>query len=340
VDERERGFALLVALLALVGLTALATGGFLLASSERMTATNYDEVVDALYVSDAGLSEYLSTHHGTPSGSQTFSYGTHGSATVTPTQLVDLGTDGSMWQVSSTGTTPGGTSRTVKTVALLSLANMPNPTGALSSGGGVHKSGSSGAIDGNDQCGAKAAKAGVVLPPGGWSGHSDMVSGDPQILEKSDPFDGVLTASQWQSILSGDRIPHTYNVPPDAYPDFSTLPSDEWPVVYVDGDYDFSAGEAGRGILIVSGNATFGGSFNWDGLVMIGGSLTDNGTGQLNGAVMTGINALLGESVSADDLNDTLHGTKRYVYHSCNLLKASQALAVLVQEPGTWSQAF
>lgn len=339
VRARQEGFALLVALLALVGLTALATGGFLMANSERKTATNYRDVVDALYVADAGLSQYLGTHRGTPSSAETYSYGTRGSVTVTPSQLVDLGSDGSLWELSSTGTTRG-TSRTVTTVAFLDINVLPIPPGALTSGGGVKKNGASGGIDGTDQCGQKPQKAGVVLPPGGWAGQDNMITGNPKILETSTPFQGVMTATEWQSILSGDRIPHTYEVPPDAFPDFSTLPSDEWPVIYVDGNGTFGSGEAGRGVLIISGNATLKGNFNWDGLVMVGGSVTDNGQGRLDGGVMSGLNSLLGQNVTSDDLGDVLNGTKRYRYHSCNLANAGKSLAVLIQEPGTWSQSF
>jgi hypothetical protein len=339
-SESEAGFALLVALLALVGLTALATGGFLMANSERKTATNYDEVVDALYVADAGLSQYLGTHRGIPAGSQTYSYGARGSATVTPLEVVDLGAPGSMWEVRSTGTTSSGTSRTVHTVAFLNFGLLPVPQGALTSAQGITKNGTSGSIDGTDGCGVEGTKAGVVLPPGGWSGSAKMVTGNPAIKQNADPYNGVITASQWQSILDGGRIPHQYNVPPDAFPDFGSLPSDAWPVIYVDGNADLDSGMSGRGVLIVKDNATFGGSWNWDGLVMVGGAVTDNGQGQMNGALMTGLNTLLGQSVGANDLGNVLNGTKRYGYHSCNLASAAQANAVLVQEPGTWSQVF
>ncbi len=340
VRARQEGFALLVALLALVGLTALATGGFLMANSERKTATNYREVVDALYVADAGLSQYLGTHRGTPSGTQSYSYGRRGSATVTPSQLVNLGSDGSVWELSSTGTSSTGTTRTVSTVAFLDLNVLPIPNGALTSGGGVKKNGSSGGIDGNDQCGVKGAKAGLVVPPNGFQGDTTIIQGSPKIINSNNPFQGVITASQWNSILSGDRIPHTYDVPPDAFPNFDSLPADEWPVVYYDGNGQFDSGEAGRGVLIVSGNATLKGNFNWDGLVMVGGSVTDNGQGVLNGAVMSGLNTLLGQNVNSDDLGDVLNGTKRYQYHSCNLANAGKSLALLIQEPGTWSQSF
>jgi hypothetical protein len=259
---------------------------------------------------------------------------------VTASQLVDLGSDGSVWSLSSTGTTSGGTSRTVTTVAYLDINVLPVPPGALTSGGGVKKNGASGGIDGTDQCGQKPQKAGVVLPPGGWSGKDNMITGNPKILESSTPFAGVVTANEWQSILDGGRIPHTYDVPPDNFPDFSTLPSDEWPVIYVSGNGTFDSGEAGRGVLIVSGNATLKGNFDWDGLVMVGGSVTDNGQGTLNGAVMSGLNSLLGQNVTSDDLGDVLNGTKRYNYHSCNLASAGKSLAVLIQEPGTWSQSF
>jgi len=337
---REGGFALLVALLALVGLTALATGGFLLANSERKTATNYDQVVGAFSVADAGLSQYLGTHRGIPSGSQTFSYGSRGSATVTPHRVVDLGKTGSMWELRSTGTTPSGTSRTVHTVAFLNLAMLPAPQGALSSGTAVTKNGSSGSIDGNDGCGVEDTKAGVVLPSGGWSGSSKMVDGQPPIKQSSDPYAGVISAAEWQSILDGKRIPHQYNVPPDAFPNFDSLPSTEWPVVYVDGSIDLDSGKAGRGILIVKDNANFLGNWDWNGLVMVGGAITDNGQGTISGAVMTGLNTLLGQDVAANDLGDVLNGTKRYGYHSCNLSAAAQANATLAQEPGTWSQVF
>lgn len=344
LDARDRarqgGFALLVALLALVGLTALATGGFLMANSERKTATNYQDVVNALYVADAGLNQYLGTHRGTPAGAATYTYGTRGSATVTPGQLVDLGSKGSVWELRSTGTTSGGTTRTVSTVAFLDINMLPEPAGALTSGGGVKKNGSSGGIDGNDQCGAKSAKAGLVVPPNGYQGDTTIIQGSPKIVQSSTPYSGVITASQWNSILAGNRIPHTYNVPPDAFPNFDSLPANDWPVIYVDGNGTFDSNMAGRGVLIVSGNATLKGSFNWDGLVMVGGSVTDNGQGTLNGAVMSGLNTLLGQNVAASDLGDVLNGTKRYNYHSCNLAAAGQALAVLVQEPGTWSQTF
>lgn len=336
----EGGFALLVALLALVGLTALATGGFLMANSERKTATNYDEVVGALSVADAGLNQYLGTHRGIPTGATTYSFGARGSATVTPTEIVDLGKPGSMWELRSTGTTSSGTSRTVHTVAFLDFSLLPVPPGAMTSAQDITKNGTSGSIDGTDGCGVEGTKAGVVLPPGGWSGSAKMVTGNPAIKQNSSPYDGVITASQWQSILNGGRIPHTYNVPPDAFPDFSTLPSTEWPVIYISGDADLTSGMTGRGVLIVQNNATFGGDWSWDGLVMVGGGVTDNGQGTLNGALMTGLNALLGQTVASNDLGNVLNGTKRYGYHSCNLASAAQANAVLVQEPGTWSESF
>ena len=56
---RQGGFALLVSLIAIVGLTALATGGFLLANSERRVSSNHHDVVEAFYLANAGLNDYL-----------------------------------------------------------------------------------------------------------------------------------------------------------------------------------------------------------------------------------------------------------------------------------------
>lgn len=76
---------------------------------------------------------------------------------------------------------------------------------------------------------------------------------------------------------------------------------------------------SGYGILVVTGDATFNGSWSWDGIVLIGGAITGNGTNQVHGAMMVGLNNKLGLSVGNSDLSN---GTKLVEYDSCALSSA------------------
>jgi hypothetical protein len=110
----------------------------------------------------------------------------------------------------------------------------------------------------------------------------------------------------------------------------------------VDGaNIDLGSSESGRGLIISDGNVTLKGSFEWDGGLLVGGSITDNGTGYLNGVIVTGLNRLLGESVTEDDLQDSdLQGTKSYQYDSCNLGTLNEKISRLIEVSGTWREIF
>lgn len=359
--DREGGFALLVSLIAIVGLTALATGGFLLANSERRVSSNHHSVVEAFYLANAGLNDYLANQSGQPpAGPTTYSpYNSYpgGSASVTVQRVATAAGDAGLYEVTSTGSyDPNGTgnpvTRTVSTVALLDYSVLPKPPGAITSGGGIQKQGSSGEINGNDECGVESAVSGVRVPVGGYeqSGDGEVVYGDPPVEEISDPldFDGdgstADEADWWQGIQDGTGIQHDHVVASgDEFPDTS---GGDMPVTYVDQDsYSLGSGESGQGLLIVSGNVNFGGGFDWNGIILVGGTVTDNGIGEINGGVMTGLNSLTDPNWSGtDDLDndtnddDTLNGTKKFLFHSCYVKQVQQSSAVLAELPGTWHE--
>ena len=129
----------------------------------------------------------------------------------------------------------------------------------------------------------------------------------------------------------------------DGFPD--THEGSDMPVTYVDQEsIRLGSGESGQGLLIVRGNVNFLGGFEWDGIVLVGGSVTDNGVGEIEGAVMTGLNRLRDMAVGEDDLDndtsddDTLNGTKKFLFHSCNVKQVQNATAVLAELPGTWHE--
>lgn len=353
----ERGFALLVSLIAIVGLTALATGGFFLADSEHKTSTNHHASVEAFHLAEAGLNQYLGSASGSPAlGWHTpYEYpDVDGEAAVLVERVGTTRDDQALYQVTSEGRfhpdAPNPVTRRVGVVTVLNANSIPDPEASVTSGGGITKNGNSGLISGYDNCNSASDRAGVRVPTDpGYDGKEDPVEGDPPVEEVSSPFDFLEPGAEewWDGMLDGTTVPHDYTLGSDSesshWPDFDELPDDEMPVTYVDrNNVDLGDNQDGRGLLIVRGDATLQGSFDWDGMIIVGGSITDNGQGQIKGAVMTGLNVLKGEDVGQDDLEDvdSLNGTKKYLFDSCIVQEVQNATATLSSVASTWHEQF
>lgn len=355
--DGEGGFALLVSLIAIVGLTALATGGFFLADSEHKTSTNHHASVEAYHLAEAGLNQFLGDASGTPStGSQgTYQYpDAGGEAEVFVEYVGATRDDQDIYRVRSVGrfdpASPGQTVvRQVGLVAVLNTGVIPDPKASVASGGGITKNGGSGLISGYDNCNSAPARAGVRVPTDpGYDGKEKPLEGEPKADSVSNPFDYLEPGAEqwWDGMLDGSTVQHDYVLNSDdsssQWPDYSQV-DEEMPVTYVDkNNIELGDNEDGRGLLIIRGNTTLKGNFDWDGVILIGGSLTDHGQGQIQGAVMTGLNVLKGEDVSQDDLEDvdTLDGTKKYLFDSCIVEKVQNATATLAGVSSTWHEEF
>lgn len=358
---RQDGFALLVSLIAIVGLTALATGGFFLANSERKTSSNHHATVEAFYLANAGMSEFMGNWKGTPPRG-TATLGTYGypdgNAVVRTTFLgyKDDDPDAPMYRVASTGRydpndTGDPVERTVGKITVLNVNQIKTPPAPLTSGPGVTKNGSSGKLSGIDECGQDADRPGVVVPEGGWdfngsdAEQDSLIDGNPdgEPVETTDPF-GEMTADWWQSMMDGTGILHDHVVGGDSGNAFPDLSDADMPVTYIDEDtYTLGSDQSGEGLLIIRGDVTLKGGFEWDGIILTGGALTDNGVGQIEGGMVTGLNILLGENVSNDDLedtsdDDTLNGTKKFLFHSCFIDQLKNKNAVMLELSGTWHE--
>jgi Tfp pilus assembly protein PilX len=350
----ERGAALMIVLIALVGLTALGVAGLTMTTSDIRHSENVEASTEAFYAADAGLHQYLgSSANGT--AADTF---TVGSSTViaTPTLVSNLSGGQPMYRVRSEAThTVAGvaTTRAVNALGIFVPASGGgvNVNAALASGAGMLKNGGSGTISGVDQASAGdpqcpdspgSTVAGLSVPPGGYiqSGGESVPDGDPDIDESAADGEELLegTGIDWAGLSEGDKA--TYTVPPDDWPDYDAIPADEWPVVYVDGNLAVDPNHSGRGTIIVTGNLEMQGSFEWDGVLLVGGYMTSNGYQTIEGAVVTGLNILLGESDASSDIGN---GNKKFLYNSCWLKKASEAwdgstTAGLALVPGSWSE--
>ena len=337
----------MIVLVALVGLTALAAAGMVLTETELRASQNQEAGTAAFYAADAGLQQYLGTK-AEATTTDTFSYSA-GTAIVEGEKVLDLPNDRVLYRIRSVSSyTPpeGGTaSRTVSRLALFSAGSVV-ATASFASGSGLLKNGGTGTISGVDlatagdpNCPNSPAPtvAGVAVPPGGYvqNGGTLIPDGTPDIYEAPSSLELLQsTGVPWNKIVNQGLLAPDYTIPPDNWPDFDAMGSDEWPVIYVKNNIEVTPTESGRGTLIVRNNLTMNGSFEWDGLVLVGGYVTSNGYQTVSGATITGLNELIGETTPASDLGN---GNKKFLYDSCKLTYASKAaFGGLSEVPGSW----
>ncbi len=348
----ERGAALVIVLIALVGLTALAAAGVVSTGSDLQIAENMDASTRAFLAADGGLQSYIGSNTDGTSGA-TYTPDSLTTVTVTPTQLTEIAGGRVLYRITSTAVhvpAPGDTARrSVSRVAIYSDGTILVPA-SFTSAAGLLKNGDSGLISGQDWATSgnpncpnspKPAVAGVKVPPSGYvqNGGTPVPDGDPPIEDGQTGQEMLESMGlDWDGVVNGDLISPDYTVPPDSWPNFGSLPADEWPVIYVDGNISVSPSNSGRGTLIVRDNLTMNGSFNWDGALLVGGYITSNGYQTVEGATVAGLNILLGETPASTDIGN---GNKVFKYHSCKLKQATNAaFGGLAEVPGTWTEVF
>lgn len=346
---REGGFALVVALLSLVGLTALATVGFLMSDTDYDVSQNHRASVRAFYAADAALKEYIGTQKGFPDDTMFFSY-PDATARVTATLLNEPDSLQQIFLIESEGVyTPpeGGTAvRRMSTITIIDM-NTLNAPAALTSPVGILKNGGAGTIDGYDESvtgdcpvAGLGDKPGVAVPPAGYqqNGGSTVPDGNPPIFEDAPLSILASTGIDWQAVVAGQSMLPDYVIPGDAWPNFNQLASDDWPVIYVDqvAEFEVNPPESGRGTIIVRHDFRMTGSFDWDGILLVGGRIVSDGNQDIRGAAVAGLNLLLGENPNTVDLGN---GTKVFQYNSCNVYNAMTNLASMAEEPGTWFES-
>jgi Tfp pilus assembly protein PilX len=203
---------------------------------------------------------------------------------------------------------------------------------------GLTVKGGSGTISGADSCGANPAVAGAAVPDSAFTqtGNGGVATGSPNVLNLGPLATAVAnTHIDWPGIVNGTSITPDIILPANGTLPNNYFPSNPpWPIIHVKGDYSISSGQ---GMLIIDGNATFGGSGTWHGIILVGGNLTSNGTNNVYGAVITGLNTKLGQTVSQDDAG---HGTKFYQYNSCDVAAATSGIGHYRLFPNAWMDNF
>lgn len=355
----EGGFALVVTLLALMGITLLAGAGYLLSSTDYRINQSHRAATQAFYVADAGLQHFLAEGR---ARTDTVAYAhPEGSAEVWASRLIDVDEEATLYRVTARGRhepAEGGVAeRTVHAVALLKAAPF-NMNSAFTAPPGLVKNGVAGVLSGYDaslpgECpGAPNDLTGLEVPPGGLQvngagggvgaggGTPPGFFGDPPIDDTQAAQDLLdQTGIDWTALKTGAYATADYVYSQDGYPSFVTdVPLDEWPMVVLDQpSFRVNPTHSGRGTLVVHGDLILDGSFQWDGIILVGGQFISNGFNTVEGAIVAGLNMLEGETVAESQLGN---GTWSYQYHSCNVMAALKGIGTLSVEPGTWSEEF
>lgn len=342
--DGQEGFALVLAILVLVAVTVIAAAGIVMADSDLKVSVAHRSSVDARHVAAAGLADYLSVHD-SPVAADTFVYG-QDSAVVSAEQMVSLGDDEGrrMYRLTADGATRMSRSRGLRSIHGLGLfqTGRVHSPGAITSGSGLDVNGNSATVSGNDACaGSDSTLAGVSVPQGGnCDGCGDVADGDPPVDSTAVSGEALLQTTEidWSGIVGGNVVSPDYTIPGDSWPDFSSIPSDEYPVIYLDtATYDLGPSNGGRGTIIAEGALNMNGSFSWDGLILVGEQLVTDGKQDVRGTVVAALNILLGQSVPTGSLGN---GTKSYQFDSCHAEEASQqAFRRIMWEPGTWAES-
>jgi type II secretory pathway pseudopilin PulG len=368
--KNREGFALPLVILIIAILTAALAAGFTATSAEIETNSAQRSTNRAFNIAQSGLEQFLvrrnevgfcqacmadptdSTNNGIDSARVTVSKGFVDVIARRVRPYIDNNTP-AMYFIKARGVDTsksgalGGAARATKgerTVGVYATwnTNTMKVLGSWTSLTGLNKKGTAGVISGVDQCGKADTVAGVVTPKGDLfvSGQWTAI-GDP-------PADTFKTTSQleagvgidWNAVRNGNALTADITIPPGNFPDVGWFMADtinRWPIIHVLGDFNLP--NKGQGTLIVDGDLAINGSDMWDGVILVGGKLTSNGINTVAGATISGLNKLLGATPDTSEINSDnsdANGNKNFLYNSCKVSRATQALRTYKIMPNTW----
>ncbi len=395
-DARDRrGFALPMAILVIAFLTATISAAYTATSSELVTNMAQRGESKAYMVAQAGLENFMarrnevgfcamcgipptttyeSTTVALPGGyaqvvAQRIRTGNNTRPGIYLLRSRGVDTSSRLLSGSSLrsslnafGSTGGDSARAARTVAQLVFwnVNQVNVLSGWTATNGLDKTGSSGTISGVDNCGRKAAVAGIAVPDGDYGVNGNFTpSGNPPVQYLGTQAQAnAAVRIDWDGIVNGNRIQPDYiftsNADAQARWPWPTLSLSMYPVVRVNGDLTMPAA-GGQGTLIVLGDLKINGNNLWRGIILVGGTMDSDGNGTMLGATMSGLNTMLtpaqltaaqlltgsnGTVLSANPPRATANGTKTFQYDSCQVANAAGGLASYSVFPNAWMDNF
>jgi Tfp pilus assembly protein PilX len=345
------GFALPAALLAMIVIGAIVTGGFYVAGQEHDISVSTDHGSRAMHVAQYGLEESLATWTNaalagyTGPVTRTLWSGARPLGTY-QIRMMHLGNR--LYALESQGEVPRGQQTATRRVGALvrtTTAQAPYRS-AMTVIGGLTREGNA-TISGTDQCGSDATAPGVVakdddLITGVTKGSGEeMITGSPAVAEDPDmtldklndfgDIDLDELISMATHYYQGNPA-HPQHMAPATTVDGSGAtvcntavnlnwgdPSDTpgvcgsyYPIIYVNSNARLDVGK-GQGILIVKGDLEVKGNFEFSGVVIVKGSFFMEGTGsKLNGSVIV-------QGEGSVDTENAQSGNAKVQYNSCKV---------------------
>ncbi|MEX2528991.1 MAG: hypothetical protein WEA09_15270 [Gemmatimonadota bacterium] len=322
----REGFALPAAILGLVVVGALVTGGFYVAQQESRISMAGENSTLALYLAEEGINQSLANWNNNAWGNlQLWSeqgtvngVGSGGSWVVDITRMPD-----NLYFLESTGTiTAGGlragATRTIGVTSRLNTIDL-NPPAALTTRGNVRLAGGA-QITGADT--NPPGWTGDVCPPATGDTPGVMHDGSGSVTTSgtstitgtpADSIDNTITDETftdfgmmgWDDLVAlAKRPPGPYNgMAPSltAGGECNTADLMNWgdpndpdgpcgdyfPIIYIDGDATMQGNSVGQGILLVDGNLDLRGNFIFNGIILVQGAFDTQGAGhRIMGGVM------------------------------------------------------
>lgn len=358
-DRRGVSLPLVILMMALLALAV--TAGFGRVSEERRIVGDQQAQLDALAVAQSGLERYvaLMDSQPVPNDSVAIPIGPRDTAHVVLIEVrPENGTTSGLYVIRSRGVSHGAprfsantppAQRTVAQYATWQGVSMDVKAAWVAIAGLRSESGD-GTLNGNDAC-AVGSVAGVAVPVTAQSGQGGFsappVPNPPIRWLGANPTDARDSVNiDWNSIVHGTVLQPDYTLTSESgWPLYSpTL----WPVIRVEGDATLDGGEAGQGLIVVTGNLTITPGFTWDGVIVVGDVLTVSGTGpRVRGAMVSGLNWKAGAPPLGAAVSDSRSGGPSapggdidLQYDSCKVKSALARFGHLTLIDNAWTDSW
>jgi len=334
----ERGFVLGVVLFALVALTLSVSGAFVIAQSEGETAAGQREEARAFHLAQAGLSLFMN-RRGLPPDSVVYQLG-GGRVVVRAALIAWTSPHVAVYEIRSQAevSTPRNrtlpTRRTVRQLARLDRQGVKPVAGVATTARGFYLmndyiNGTDNSSSGSCPSAVRGDAGGVLVGSAGPHSWNSGIWGSPRFVFESDA--AAIQARlgvRWNELTDSTQT-FQYELPSGSWPNFGSLPWYDYPAIRVQGDFVASSTRSGRGVLIVTGDLTFGDGFAWDGIILAGDLPPTTADIDIRGMIASGFKP---GARTLLDLRDRVD----IRYDSCKVWRANAAIARWRPLPNTW----
>ena len=336
----QEGFVLAMVVLLLLAIALTGAAGYQVISTEAFQSQQATEVSQALAVAQGGLEWFTGSQRGAVPDTTTYSMN-GGTAVVTTRKVATLSNEEDLYLVKSEGIYTGPrfpaipANRVVSEYAVYHRVplNVMAPVITTARRTTVERNGR---VYGNDLATSGSCTSAVGATIAGVVGRGNaretspgVISGSPQWINLNNFANVVDSVDTAWDVYSDPNFPVDYD---DSWPNFSSLPSDSFPVVRVNGNFSPSWSKWGRGVLIVTGDLRINqwSFWTWYGIILAGdiNNIHRNSFANIQGTLVGGQGSSMGNNWDIEG------GTIQY--HSCYVEKAGLSLAHLTPMENSW----